>query len=138
MRETPSGEGTALDATSNEVRLVDAVPFKITAFQRVSYGSKSGEFDVVTSVGVIECDLFEPQGRAAFIQARSVRNKYDGSWKRTVRLAPDFARRVLEALDAQSAEAPKPEPERKGNQVLLASEAAFDRALDEFGEAGAA
>lgn len=126
-------EAAAVDANDKHLALTGAFPFRIVALRRVSYGSKTAEFSLETPIGVVEADLFTPEGREAFVQARSVRCKYSGDWKRTVALDRAFATRVLDALRAQVSTAKEKRDEHKPQSVvpsgtLLESEQRFDAA----------
>jgi hypothetical protein len=136
--------GTARDAdTEAALRVAAPVPFRIVALRHVTFGSKTAEFSVETPLGVIEADLFTPQGREPFVAARSVRDRYCGEWRRTVALDRAFAARILDALRAQplqpkekrvAREPHRPEP----SAALLKSEQRFDDAsADLEGEDGA-
>jgi hypothetical protein len=126
---------TARDADTETLRAAAPVPFRITALQRVKYGSKTAEFSVETPVGVFEADLFTPQGREPFVQARSVRDKFSGQWRRTVAFDRNFAARILDALRT---EAPKPQEScaevklhsAEPSKTLPESERRFDLAFE--------
>ena len=133
MKNAPL-ELAARDTDEQALRAAEPVPFRIIAFQRVAFGSKVGEFSIQTPIGVVDCDLFTPEGREPFVQARSVRDKFTGQWRRTVALDRGFAARVLAALRE-----PPPTPNhrlaRKESQgvelsaALLESERRFDAAF---------
>ena len=129
--------GTARDADTAMLRAAEPVPFSIVALQRVAYGSKTAEFSIETPIGVIEADLFTPPERAPFVQARSVRDKVTGQWRRTVAFDRDFAARVLEALTAQRLRSKKQHLKDEpggvvSSAILLEAERRFDAALEEF------
>lgn len=134
MNKTGRG-GAAGDASTETLRADERLPFTFRNLQPVRYGAKALEFEIATEIGVIQLDLFEPPGRQPFIQSRSIRSKYDGEWKRTVRLTPEFLSRVLDALSAHLSEPKRSRgPERATapagpSETLLASGARFDRAL---------
>jgi hypothetical protein len=136
-------EAAAGDAEQQKLRATALVPFAIIGLHRVAYGSKAAEFSIETPIALIEADLFEPEGREAFIQPRSVRCKYSGEWKRTTRLDRAFAGRVLDALRAQASTAREKRAEREPQSVepsetLIASERRFDDAFADLeGEDGA-
>lgn len=137
MRNEPLGQA-ARDSSTEDLRGAAPYAFRIISFQRVAYGSKVGEFSIETLVGVIECDVFEPPGREPFVQARSVRDKFTGQWRRTVALDRDFAARVLDALRARSAETKRERAEGRGaSETLLASENRLNRAIDALDETSA-
>ena len=87
------------------------LPFRIENLQSVSYGSKTAEFLLRTELGGIECDLFRPEQRAPFVCGRSIRNKFDGQWKRTVSFDKAFAQRVLAEVLRATGEALEPPPQ---------------------------
>ena len=141
MNKTGRG-GAAGDASTETLRADERLPFTILNLQPVRYGAKVLEFEIATQIGVIQLDLFEPPGREPFIQTRSIRSKYDGEWKRTARLTPEFSSRVLDALRAHLSEAKRKREEEATtqaapSQALLASEARFDRPLGAFDEGNA-
>ncbi len=111
--------------------------------RRVSYGSKAAEISIETPLGVVECDLFAPTDRGPFVQARSVRDKFTGQWRRTVALDRSFAARVLAAL-REPPSTPNQRHARKELQgveqsaVLLESEQRFDAALAALDDGDAA
>ena len=136
MKKNPP-ELAAGDARTEALRLAPPIPFRITALSRVSYGSKCAELCVETPIGVVELDVFRPEGREAFVQARSVRDKFTGQWRRTIALDRAFAERVLDALRERNAAAkqkPPPQNSRPGepSEVLLRSERRFDSAFAEL------
>jgi hypothetical protein len=90
------------DADDRTLRAVAPEPcFEIVDLRRVEFGSKTAQLAITTAIGTIDVDLFEPPGREAFVQPRSVRAKYDGKWHRTVRFDREFAERVRDAVLAQ-------------------------------------
>lgn len=125
------------DATANPLRSGEPAPFRVIAFRPVAYGSKVAEFSIETPIGVIEADLFAPEGREAFVQARSVRDKYTGQWRRTIALDRAFAARVLDALQTQATPAKaRREQEPKSvapSEALLETEQGLDAAFAEIG-----
>lgn len=136
--------GTARDTdTAEGLRAAAPLPFCILTLQRVAFGSKTAEFAIETPIGIVDCDLFTPQGREPFIAARGVRCKYSGVWKRTIALDRAFAARVLDALRAQASTAKEKRAQRKPRSVepsetLVASERRFDDAFADLeGEDGA-
>jgi hypothetical protein len=83
-------------------------------------------------------DLFTPEGREPFVQARSVRDKFTGQWRRTIALDRAFAARILDALRARGSEVKEKHAQRKPQGVkpsegLLESEPRFDDALSGLG-----
>ncbi len=137
MRNPP--RATAGDADVGPIRATAPVTFSIRNRRTVSYGSKLLEFELVTPLGVLECDLFAPAGRSAFIAARSVRCKYSGAWKRTIEFDRTFAARILEALGSRTPEAKHERAQRftpAPSETLLTSEARFERAFGELDENG--
>lgn len=130
----PADGTSAGDTQRQTLRAADAIAFRIVAFNRVRYGSKTAEFSIETPFGIVEADLFEPQGRDPFVQARSVRDKFTGQWRRTVALDRTFAARVLAALHEPSSTSIH-RPARKESQgveprvALLESERRFDAAF---------
>lgn len=126
---------TAGDTSTETLRGTAPAPFRIVAFRRVAYGSKSAEFSIETPLGTIEADLFTPSGRDPFVQARSVRDKFTGQWRRTVALDRTFAARVLNAL-GEPANGRRTKPQARPaapSKTLLQSEARFEHALGELG-----
>jgi hypothetical protein len=113
MKNAPL-ELAARDADKLALRAAVPVPFRIIAFQSVAFGSKVGEFSIETPVGVVDCDLFSPEGREEFVQARSVRDKFTGQRRRTIALDRAFAARVLDALRAKGSESKEKQGQRKG------------------------
>lgn len=129
------------DADRETLRVAGPIPFRIVALRRVAFGSKVAEFALETPIGVVDCDLFTPEGREPFVQARSVRDKFTGQWRRTIALDRAFAARVLDALRARGSEAKEKHAQRKPqgvdpSEVLLESEQRFDDALSGLGAAG--
>lgn len=126
--------GTARDADDETLRVTASVPFRIVALQRVAYGSKVADFSIETPIGVVEADLFTPQGREPFVQARSVRDKFTGQWRRTIALDCAFAARVLDAVraPAQPTKVRRADPSPKAREpsaTLLESERRFEDAF---------
>jgi hypothetical protein len=141
-KDAPQGVA-ARDADTEMLRAAAPVPFRITALHRVAYGSKIAEFSIETPLGVIEADLFIPEGREPFVQARSVRDKFTGQWRRTVALDRTFAARVLDALRARATATKERRVEQRSqcvepSKVLLESECRFDNALSELDAADGA
>ena len=102
---------TARDADDIAIRCGATAPFRIEKLRSVSYNSKAAEFTIETPVGAFDCDLFKPKDREPFVASRSIRAKYDGAWHRTVRLDPEFAVRVRDAvLEQLGSEIPYPSP----------------------------
>ncbi len=132
MKENPPGLAAG-DASTGQLREAANVPFTIAAVRRVAFGAKAAEFAIITSLGVIYADLFMPEGRAPFVQARSVRDKFTGQWRRTVALDRTFAARVLDALrERPSPNVRRTQQERQvvePSAVLLESEQRFDAAF---------
>ena len=79
MKENAPPATAVRDAERREFRATEPVPFRIIAFQRVTFGSKIGEFSIETPIGVVDCDFFIPERREPFVQARSVRDKLTGT-----------------------------------------------------------
>lgn len=143
MKKDAPQDVAARDADEQALRAGASVPFNILGIRRVAYGSKVAEFSVETPIGVVEADLFAPENRKPFIQARSVRDKFSGQWRRTIALDHAFAARVLDALRAQASTAKEKRAEREPQSVepsetLIASERRFDDAFADLeGEDGA-
>ena len=115
-------------------RVAPLVPFRIIALRRVAFGSKTAEFAIETPIGVVDCDLFTPQGREPFVTPRSIRDKFTGGWRRTVTLDRTLAARVLDALHTQPPQPKEKHAERQPqrdepNAALVEGEQRFDDAF---------
>ncbi len=115
MKNPP--RATAGDADKETIRIVAPVPFRIVAFQRVAFGSKVGELSIETPIGIVDGDLFTPEGCEPFVQARSVRDKFTGRWRRTIALDSAFAACVLDALRGQASKAPERRAKRNQHDI---------------------
>jgi hypothetical protein len=102
VKKNPPGLAAG-DASTGQLREAANAPFTIASIRRVAFGSKTAEFAIIISLGVIDADLFTPEGREPFVQPRSVRDKFTGQWRRTIALDRAFAARVLDALRALDA-----------------------------------
>lgn len=142
MKENAPLTKAMRDAEQQKLRVAASIPFHIIAFQGVAYGSKTAEFSIETPIGVVEADLFAPEGRDPFVQARSVRDKFTGRWRRTVALDRTFAARVLEVLRAQAPSVEANHVERKPQRIepsetLFESERRFDATFGDIDDGGA-
>lgn len=139
MNENEPLGGAARDASAKAVLLATSVPFKIIDLRRVAFRSKVAEFSIDTPIGRIEVDLFTPVGREAFVQTRSVRDKFTGQWRRTTILNREFAARVLAAVQG----VPEPPVATRRAETaelsapLLESEQRFEAELNQLHGANA-
>jgi hypothetical protein len=102
----PAATSAAGDADDGTVSTATPfpLPYRIATLKLVSFGSKAVEARVeIDGFGSIEVDVFRPEGRPAFAVPASVRDKFSGAWRRTFRLADDFAAELLRAIEAQLA-----------------------------------
>ncbi len=130
-------EAAAADADERALSAAAVLPFRVITLQRIAYGSKTAEFSIETPIGVIQADLFTPEGREPLVSARSVRDKFTGQWRRTIALDRTFAARVLDALRGPATAADKKSAGQKPqavepSEVLLESERRFDAAFEEL------
>lgn len=78
-----------------------ALPFRILDFRRCAFGSKVAEFRIeIEGLGLINAELFIPQGRRPFACGASIRSKYNGAYQRTIRFEDEFADDVCSAAMA--------------------------------------
>lgn len=85
---------TAIDGT------FESIAYRIVRKETVTYGSVTLIFSVETPLGVIDCQLAEPEGKPRFVATRCVVDKYGGDRRRTMRLDPRFAEELLARITA--------------------------------------
>ncbi len=101
MTNAPPIEGAARGADDGDLLVKNAPAFRIKNLRAVSYGSKVYEFAAeLDGVGVLNLDIFEPDGRSRFVAPRSIRSKFSGSYERTFRLDAALAVEILAAVEA--------------------------------------
>lgn len=87
----------AVLSTATSPEAVSPLPaFSIEGFERLDYGSKVAQFKASFAHLTIDVDLFAPIGKEAFVAPGSVRSKYDGAYKRLVRMSPELATALLD------------------------------------------
>lgn len=106
MKNAPRAE-TAERCTERDDSLdnIATLPtFAIVHFTPVAYGSKRGLFDVTFFDGalVVGGELFVTDRHGPFVEPASIRNRYTGSYERTVGWSEALAAAILGAVLAEA------------------------------------
>lgn len=108
MKNGPHGAGgrSADDGTVRAAESRPPIPFRLVRVEPCEYGSKRALASIsIDDLGELELDYFRPaNGREPFVTARSVRDKYTGTWVRSVKLDPGFADALCAAIEERLAQ----------------------------------
>ncbi len=80
---------------------VEPVPFNLISITRCDFGAKQAEgvLEIPGVAAVMAFDFFAPLGKSTFVAPKSVRSKYSGVYERSMTLDPEFAARLLKAVE---------------------------------------